>query len=663
MDEPDLRALMDRIHGAGSGIVGLLRECRAGGFEELWRRDSRLFSAFGRELIRTGHPTLAFEVAQEGLRTHGEADEPELQYLRALALARGGSIRKASSFVGTLLGREDLPPCLRVEALGLAGRLLKDRYARSRDDARRRELARESARLYEAAAALTDDAYPAVNAASMHRLAGDEEASLRLAREAERRANALDGGTAIDSWRAATLAEACLLQGKSEDAAAWYRLAVRAASGRFGDIASMKRNAALLAGPLAIEPAFFEVFGFGRVVAFAGHMIDRPDRARRLGLPPRFPSDPALEEAVRARISKALDELDATVGFASAACGSDILFAEEMLARKAELHLVLPFDRGDFFLTSVDFGDPDRAAWRRRAETVLAACTAVHFSTGEHFLGDENLFLFANRFTQGMSALRARGLGLEPAALAVLDGETPGGAHGTGAFVSAWEAQGWTCRRIDLAGLCTGVAAVAAAGEGGGAEEAPHAGGTPSLTILRERRVVKAMLFADVKNFSKLREEQTPLFFYTFLDEVADVLERADPKPEYRNTWGDGLYLVFDTVRACADFALRLIERIEGIDFARAGLPADLTVRIGMHTGPVYRRMDPVLGREGFFGSHVSRAARIEPVTMPGCAFASEQFAALLTLEGDGDFVCEYMGVEDLAKGYDRAPLYQVLRA
>ena len=71
---------------------------------------------------------------------------------------------------------------------------------------------------------------------------------------------------------------------------------------------------------------------------------------------------------------------------------------------------------------------------------------------------------------------------------------------------------------------------------------------------------------------------------------------------------------------------------------------------------------DAVIGKENYFGSHVSRAARIEPVTAPGCAFVSEQFAALLAVEPGHEFVCEYIGIEDLAKHYDRCPLYRLAR-
>src|SRR4029079_7031723 len=52
-----------------------------------------------------------------------------------------------------------------------------------------------------------------------------------------------------------------------------------------------------------------------------------------------------------------------------------------------------------------------------------------------------------------------------------------------------------------------------------------------------------------------------------------------------------------------------------------------LNVRIGLHTGPVVVHYAPVVRRLGFTGSHVNRAARIEPIARPGEVFASEEFA------------------------------------
>ena len=73
--------------------------------------------------------------------------------------------------------------------------------------------------------------------------------------------------------------------------------------------------------------------------------------------------------------------------------------------------------------------------------------------------------------------------------------------------------------------------------------------------------------------------------------------------------------------------------------------------------GPVYATQDPVLGRTNFFGAHVSRTARIEPVTPPGCVFVTEAFAARLTLEG-APFTCDYAGQVPAAKGFGLLRMY-----
>ena len=185
---------------------------------------------------------------------------------------------------------------------------------------------------------------------------------------------------------------------------------------------------------------------------------------------------------------------------------------------------------------------------------------------------------------------------------------------------------------------------------------------TPAVDNRDTERRIKVMLFADVKNFSKLSEEQSPAFFKLFLGVVADVLNESPRPPAFQNTWGDGLFVVFDDVIACAESAWRLLKRMKKIDWELHGLPAGMAVRLGMHAGPVFSLPDPIIGRKNVFGSHVNLAARIEPVTLPGCAFCSEQFAALLAVEPDHDFVCEYVGIEKLAKEYDKCALYRLAR-
>jgi hypothetical protein len=65
--------------------------------------------------------------------------------------------------------------------------------------------------------------------------------------------------------------------------------------------------------------------------------------------------------------------------------------------------------------------------------------------------------------------------------------------------------------------------------------------------------------------------------------------------------------------------ALDLQSAVAEIDFAGAGLPDHLALRIGGHLVPAYAGQDPIMKQPNFFGAHVSRVARIEPVTPEGC--------------------------------------------
>ncbi len=51
------------------------------------------------------------------------------------------------------------------------------------------------------------------------------------------------------------------------------------------------------------------------------------------------------------------------------------------------------------------------------------------------------------------------------------------------------------------------------------------------------------------------------------------------------NTWGDGLFVVFDDVVTCTRFALCLLHRVHETKWEQYGLPPELTMRVGMHAG------------------------------------------------------------------------------
>lgn len=174
---------------------------------------------------------------------------------------------------------------------------------------------------------------------------------------------------------------------------------------------------------------------------------------------------------------------------------------------------------------------------------------------------------------------------------------------------------------------------------------------------------IAGILFADVVGFSALSDVEVVRFHYEFLGAVGRLLALTKHPPLVRNTWGDGLYLIFPTVRDAGVFALELRAMTVEMDWAGVELPDTLSVRIGLHAGPLFDFSDRVTGQLTLAGKHVTRAARVEPVTPPGMVYATQEFAALAAAYGVTEFTCEPVGRVRLAKKAGMTPLFAVLPA
>lgn len=118
------------------------------------------------------------------------------------------------------------------------------------------------------------------------------------------------------------------------------------------------------------------------IVAFAGHMIDQCNRAM-----PRFPS--YAEPAVRTRIGAVIRRLSPAAVVSSAACGGDIIFAEEALKLDTRLYVILPFEnQHDFLEHSVEYAGNQ---WVDRFAHVCDHATpAPLFVKSGGYTGDHN---------------------------------------------------------------------------------------------------------------------------------------------------------------------------------------------------------------------------------------------------------------------------------
>ncbi|MGA8033839.1 MAG: adenylate/guanylate cyclase domain-containing protein [Casimicrobiaceae bacterium] len=178
----------------------------------------------------------------------------------------------------------------------------------------------------------------------------------------------------------------------------------------------------------------------------------------------------------------------------------------------------------------------------------------------------------------------------------------------------------------------------------------------------RPQRTLKSLLFADFAGYSRLHDTFAPFFQQRFLEIGARLLGSLAAKPLEAKTWGDALYVVFESPRDAAEFALQFLASMLDADWAEAGLPEGSQIRVALHDGPVFRIVDPVVARDSYFGSSVTRAARIEPVTPPGMIYVSEAFAATLAAGGQRDYALEYIGSLPLAKGYGESRVYRLDR-
>jgi class 3 adenylate cyclase len=591
---------------------------------------------------RDGELFRAYDIAMQGLLQHRDALALKHRAVRCLA-ATGATRLAAAQFAALgLAGAAAAAPTrrLHMDIETLAARLAKDEALACAGEERRARL-RAAAALYqnvfalERAAGNTEAYYPGINAASLYLLAGDRQTATGLAGSVLDQLAAI-GGTERGYWEAASKAEALLVLGRLDEARQCMRTARRLAAAAettdFGALASTIRQLRLIVAESRLDEECLAELLLPRVVHYVGHIISAP------GNRGRFPAgaEPRMAAEIEARIAAA----DIGFAYGSLAAGADIMFAEALLGRGALVNVVLPFNRDEFVEISVS---PAGGRWVQRFKDCLAKAETVRFATEDRYLGDDALFGYGSELAMGLAILRSRHLSTEVEQIAVWDGKPPTSPAGTAAAVAAWHRSGHPQSII----VC----------RGGSTPPAPLA--TVARPVIRRPR---AMLFTDIKGFSQLTDAALPRFVDGVLGTFAEVIGRYGTDVLLVETWGDGIYLVFDDAGKAARCALDLQEAYAAIDLAGLGLSEGLGLRIGGHLGPVYGGRNPIIGGPDFFGAHVSRAARIEPVTPEGCIYVTETFAAALALQSDVEFVCEYVGMTEAAKRYGAMRMFLLQR-
>ncbi|MBV9882621.1 MAG: adenylate/guanylate cyclase domain-containing protein [Sphingomonadaceae bacterium] len=575
-----------------------------------------------RAALARGDLIAAYDVATAAI---AEGDPGgTVRHQQVLALARMGDTERAMDlFAAYGLDRSTDP---HERAIG--ARLLKDR-ALAAPAGEGRQLA--LARAYDAYHAIyleSGDSFPGINAATLALLAGDAAQSEALARAL------LDDPEVAaprDYYKAATRAEALLLLGRTAEVTETLAGEAIRGSGDYGGRSTTLRQLAMVAAHLGISEteraALLAPLAPPRVAHFCGHM---------------FGADADAEAQIRATVDDLLEQEGVGFAYGALACGADIVAAEALLDRGVELNVVLPFEEEDFLLQSVL---PGGAGWEARYRACRDRAARLVYASPMAYFGNPAQYGYASRTAMGLARLRAEHLGAGAVQLAIWDGIASDGPAGTGADVAAWAAAGGRTRIVDPGAVERGL------------ERPP-----PRVTTSYERALA-AILFTDFKGFSTLSEAALPSFWDGVMGVVAEVLDAHESEVECRNSWGDALYAVASSAPVAAEIALQLQDRLARFDYATLGLDGSGGMRIGAHYGPAYRTRDHITGRITYYGTEVSKAARIEPVTPPGAVFVTEPFAAILALEARGRFTCRYVGRIPLAKKYGDYPMYRLSRA
>ncbi len=597
-------------------------------------------------LLETKQPFLAFDLSKEATRLH--PNDESLALASVLALMHGHSLRAAHAAL------EDYPESVDASLSVPAREVLAEILRLDWSKRQARDTLTRARSLYSDLFHLTRHYAHGMQASLLSLHLDDRAGANTLAAELYDMCTGDNTLPDPDPFRVNLhTGHAALLMQRPDEALFAYQRAISFIGQDYHPvIAALESFRDFSAAGVNVPDQVFELFEPPRIVVFGGQPIDPPGLDE-----PVFPPD--KEAAVRAAIAEQLADIDARIGYSSAACGSDILFLEALLERGGEAHILLPCSLDDFIAARVVYAGE---GWVERLQKVLEQAATVTYATEEHYLGHRTLLRYANHMIAGSGWLRGQLINSKPHLLAVWDYRAANLPGSSSDFIDQWPDM-TRLHLIDLDEL-----------PGKPDSQAPIPSMPAFNTPPNKERVIRTMLFADVVGYSKMGEEYLQQWL-DLLHHIREMCDALEVQPDLVEAWGDAFYIVLPNARALIKFAFTLRRAFTALDHTRFGLPRQLNIRIGLHAGPVFRDIHPMSGRVVFMGRQVNRAARIEPITMPGEVYASQELVALLTAEENAArheqsfagvsyepwFKCEYLGVIDMPKKHGQQPVYHLL--
>ncbi len=557
---------------------------------------------------------------------------------------------KANQIISTLFndGHQD------KDTLGLLARTNKDLWLQEMDPYKKEKFKETAIKHYLDAYNLYRSPWTGINAATLFYISKNISEAQRIAtelkddilREYEKYRHE-DG----EYWTLATLAEAFLILNNFEDATKCYQEAQKYSLKKYGNINSSWKNALLLMNNIGVEKNIREEitksFDFPNILIFSGHMVDNQTKTT-----PRFPE--AITDQVYEKIYKRLSSKNNLITFSSLANGADILFVEAAEKLNAKINIVLPCSIELFNQTSVQNSGTQN--WSERFYKIINSAANKHILHRNTNQLTSAVYSFANEITYGLGKNHAKNLNAKIQTMAVLSNADEGKLGGARSVVDFWESKKEIPDIIDLSELdffktCKS-----------NSKKATNIAQDQSKESDNETRKKMAILFADTENYSKLKDEEFPLFEKHLLGLAQSIIISRKFNVCSKNSWGDALFLVFDNIKDAGVFALELTEEIEKIDWITKGFGQKIRLRIALHAGIVFESISPITGQITYNGEDVCRTSRIEGVTPPGQVFASMEFATLAEAEHITSFDCTYVGKITMPKRYGIFPTYHVTK-
>ena len=315
-----------------------------------------------------------------------------MRYLEVLALARMGDTQQALAQYEyyKLIASDE------ADVLSLRGRILKDQALASTGN-EQRDLLEHAAEAYRCAHENSKKYFPAVNAATLFATLGKFEQSRNLASLVLQH---VDVNKGVGYWPLVTRAEALVLCGEyaaAKDAALAATVQTDVSNGNRSSTVKQFQRLLPMAGIdlKSIEP-ILTILRPAPVMHYCGHV---------------FRDDGIIEREIIDDVKSAIDELGIEIAYGALAAGSDIVIAEYLIARGAELNVVLPLPTQDFIDASIA---PAGAAWLERFQHCLEQAASVTITNQMPYVGDPSQFAYGATVAMGMAALRASNVATSP---------------------------------------------------------------------------------------------------------------------------------------------------------------------------------------------------------------------------------------------------------